>query len=466
MEIVGDLKAQDLLAPIDEMWRLSGVKLRALAKRYEWSSGPPVCTAAGLYGPRSWTDWTEGFAHGSAVLQFDATDDEEFLEMGRAGTLGRMRPHLADFGVHDHGFNVVSTYGNLWRLIEEGRTGENVNERQLYEQALALSGAVQARRWTNLGDGAGFIYSFNGAHSLFIDTVRSLRSLALAHSLGEVLRDESGREVSLLDRLLQHATTTARYCVFYGEGRDIYDVRGRVAHEAVFNTADGSYRCPSTQQGYSPFSTWARGLGWAMCGFAEQLEFLEALSAKARAGGSTGDIAKSLPLFREAAQAACDYYIDHATAADGVPYWDDGAPGLAYLPEWRQKPADPHNDREPVDSSAAAVAAQGLLRLGTCLGDERYLDAGLRVASVLLRPPYLSDDPQHEGLLLHSAYHRPRGWDYVPPGRKVPSGESSMWGDYHLRELGVLVARLAGKGRYLTFFAGPGPACGGTAVAR
>ena len=42
--------------------------------------------------------------------------------------------------------------------------------------------------------------------------------------------------------------------------RDIYDVRGRVAHEALFDTLDGSFRAPSTQQGYSPFSTWARGL--------------------------------------------------------------------------------------------------------------------------------------------------------------------------------------------------------------
>ena len=34
-----------------------------------------------------------------------------------------------------------------------------------------------------------------------------------------------------------------------------------------------TFRCPNSQQGYSPFSTWTRGLAWAMCGFAEQLEF-------------------------------------------------------------------------------------------------------------------------------------------------------------------------------------------------
>ena len=81
--------------------------------------------------------------------------------------------------------------------------------------------------------------------------------------------------ISMLGRLVAHARTTARYGVFYGEGRDIYDVRGRTAHEAIFNVANGAFRCVGTQQGYSGFSTWIRGLSWAMCGFAELLEFIE-----------------------------------------------------------------------------------------------------------------------------------------------------------------------------------------------
>ena len=75
----------------------------------------------------------------------------------------------------------------------------------------------------------------------------------------------------------QHAETTARFNVYFGRGRDAYDVRGRVAHESIFNLNDGSYRCPSTQQGYSPFTTWTRGLAWILCGYAEQLEFLATL---------------------------------------------------------------------------------------------------------------------------------------------------------------------------------------------
>jgi hypothetical protein len=46
--------------------------------------------------------------------------------------------------------------------------------------------------------------------------------------------------------------------------------------------------------------------------------------------------------------------------------------------------------------------------------------------------------------LLHAIYHRPRGWDNTPPGATVPCGESCMWGDYHLREVALLVQRMAG----------------------
>ncbi len=112
--------------------------------------------------------------------------------------------------------------------------------------------------------------------------------------------------------------------------------------------------------------------------------------------------------------ATCDFYIDHAAAADGVPYWDTGAPGLAALGDWAIAPADPFNDHEPVDSSAAAIAAQGLLRLARVAarrGDDgtRYEQAGLRVLETLIDEsgPYLSRDAGHQGLLLHSIYHRP-----------------------------------------------------------
>lgn len=449
------IDAPSLKPKLDRLWELSARKLRAIEKEFDPALGAPVFTVDGRYTTRGWTEWTQGFQYGSAILQFDATGEEQFLEIGRERTRELMAPHVTHFGVHDHGFNNVSTYGNLRRLMNEGRIEENAGERDFYEMALAASGAVQAHRWTPLPEGLGYIYSFNGPHSLFADTIRSLRSLALAHRLGHGLSGENDRVVSLLDRLVAHARTTAEYTVYYGEGRDLFDVRGRVAHESIFNVNDGAYRCPNSQQGYSPFSTWTRGLAWIITGYAEELEFLAACRDEelARIGGRQ----QVEDFMLRAATAACDFYIEN-TPTCGIPYWDTGAPNLHRLGDYLERPADPFNDFEAVDSSAAAIGAQGLLRLGRYLRDkgddsgDRYWRAGLKVAQTLLEEPYLSTDPGHHGLLLHVVYHWPRGWDHVPEGSSIPRGESAMWGDYHLRELALYLQRIIGGDPYYAFF--------------
>lgn len=441
---------------VDRLFEVSGAKIFALHRRWSPLDGSPVVTVGGKYTSRGWTEWTQGFQFGSPILQFAATGDRRALAVGREGTIRHMASHVSHIGVHDHGFNVVSTYGNLYHLAKSGAMRADQSEIRLYELALKVSGAVQAARWTGLPAGLGYIYSFNGPHSLFADTIRSLRVLALSHILGHALMGENDRRISLLGRLLAHAETTARFNVYFGKGRDRYDVPGRVAHESIFNLNDGSYRCPSTQQGYSPFTTWTRGLAWILCGYSEQLEFLDALPDHELK--TLGGKAAILGRFLGVARVAADHYIEH-TPTDGVPYWDTGAPGLARLGGYLDRPADPFNDHEPVDSSAAAIAAQGLIRLGHFLvarrqarAGARYLAAGLTVARTIFGEPYLSTSPRHQGLLLHTVYHRPNGWDHVPRGRKVPCGESSMWGDYHARELALLLKRMIERKSYYTFF--------------
>ncbi len=455
MTIDHALTPASLSPRLDRLWRLSASKIRAIERNHPPGRDTLVYTVDGRYTSRGWTEWTLGFRYGSALLQFDATRDRRFLEIGRRGTLDHMGSHLTDTGVHDHGFTIVSTYGTLRRLMLEGRIPPNDWERRCYETALRCSAAVQAHRWTTLGEREGFIHSFNGPHSLFVDTMRTLRALAVGHRLGQVLLEEGGSRVSLLGRLVRHARATAKWLVSDGGGRDVYDVHGRVTHEAIFNTRSRAFRCLSSQQGYSPFTTWSRGLAWAMLGFAEQLEFLATVSAGELA--DEGGKAAVEAFMRRAACDACDRYIEDA-AADGIPYWDFGAPGLRELDDYRARPADPFNGHEPVDSSAAAIAAQGLLRLGHYLRRRdrararRYWQAGLTILHTLTGAPYLSTAARHEGLLLHSVYHRPNGWDAVPPGQRVPCGESSMWGDYHLREAALYLQRVIRREPYLVFW--------------
>jgi hypothetical protein len=447
---------QELMPAIRRAVELASEKTLRLDRRWSVPGRAPVFTAAGHYTARSWTQWTQGFQYGNALLCFELGGDEELLALARRHVVADMAEHLTHMGVHDHGFNNISTYGNLRRLMLTGRIERDESELRLYELALKVSGAVQAARWTGLHDGLGYIHSFNGSHSLFIDTMRTLRVCSVAHQLGHALLGEQDERVNLLARLLAHAEITAQYNIYYGEGRDHYDVpelRGRTAHEAIFNPASGAFRCPSSQQGYSPFTTWTRGLAWATLGFAEQLEFVQSLAAGEFGVDGVPENGDACAMLERAARATCDFYMHQASARDGICYWDTGAPDLPRLGGWQTLPADPFNEYEPVDSSASAIAAQGLLRLGHALGSDgrAYTQAGLTVLRRLLEEPYLSTDPHHEGILLHSVYHRPNGWDAIPAGRKIPCGESSMWGDYHLLEAMLLVTKMA-EGSYYTFF--------------
>ena len=457
IKIDHQLTPTKLVPRLKEFWELSGRKILNIEKTWKPENGTPVFTVKGKYTTRGWTEWTQGFQFGSAILQFDATGDERFLEIGRRNTVEKMAHHVSHIGVHDHGFNNISTYGNLLRLMREGRIPFDEKEKDFYELALKVSGAVQALRWTRIADGTGFIHSFNGSHSLFVDTIRSCRSLAVAHALGHVLMGEQDEKISLVQRLCEHALNTARYSVYYGDGRDSYDVPGRTVHEAVFNVKSGAFRCPSTQQGYTPFSTWTRGLAWAICGFAEQLEFFNAGNWSLR----PTTLRELKETFVMAAGATADFYLENS-CSDGIPMWDTGAPNLHRLPNHLDRRSNPYNAWEPVDSSAAAIAAQGLIRLGNWIAQHgssktkrsagRYRQAGLTIAKTLFQKPYLSTDPKHQGLILHSIYHRPNGWDHVAKGQKVPNGESSMWGDYHARELALLIQREAEQSTYPTFF--------------
>ena len=89
-----------------------------------------------------------------------------------------------------------------------------------------------------------------------------------------------------------------------------------------------------------------------------------------------------------------DYFIDNLPT-DMVPYWDFDAPGIV---------------SEPRDSSAAAIAAAGLLELSTLTtgaDSARYFNAAEAVLDSLMTPQYLSDGTNSAGLLLHGTGNKP-----------------------------------------------------------
>ena len=236
---------------------------------------------------------------------------------------------------------------------------------RFYELALKCSGAVQAARWSRDRDGGGYIYSFNGPHSLFVDTIRSARALVVAHQLGHVLMGENDRKISLLDRAIEHGL------------RDRAATRSTTAKDATHTTSAAAWRTRASSTATTAISAVrarsratrrsARGRA-ASRGRCAASPNSSSISTRCRRV-----MRRSAPS-RRRARATCDFYIEN-TPPDGIPYWDTGAPGLVELGDWRSTPADPYNPHEPVDSSAAAIAAQGLLRLGRRL-EGRPLLAG------------------------------------------------------------------------------------------
>lgn len=160
---------------------------------------------------------------------------------------------------------------------------------------------------------------------------------------------EQDARISLLRRALEHGLNTARYNLYYGDGRDSYDTSGRTAHEAVFNTTSGVFRCPNSQQGFSPFTTWTRGLAWALCGFAEQLEFLESfpppnsmmppvICPGPRSPKAPPRATPVSPPSAEPRTPTAEFYLEN-TCTDGIPMWDTGAPHLHRLGRYLDKPS-------------------------------------------------------------------------------------------------------------------------------
>src|SRR5664280_1713774 len=117
MESVATLTPQALMPAINRALELASAKTMQLERRWNTADGAPVVTIGGKYTARSWTQWTQGFQYGNALLCFDLTSEPNCLKMARQHIVAEMAPHLTHSGVHDHGFNNISTYGHLRRLI-------------------------------------------------------------------------------------------------------------------------------------------------------------------------------------------------------------------------------------------------------------------------------------------------------------------------------------------------------------
>jgi len=362
----------------DDAFRFAQQQVRKVIETYP--DFYPMYTSDGRWkheGP-AWTHWCDGFFPGmmwifykrnagaSAASGASGNNNNAQYWMEQAVRYSKpLEPRKLDREVHDLGFLFMPTFYRWYQFTHEPKLKEVIVE----------AGKTQALRFQENGQ---YLRSFVGENSIFIDIMMNVGIIFYAS------RETGDRR--LRDIALRHCLTTRRVLV-RGDGS--------TAHEGIFDLETGEFLRQATQQGYRGDSCWSRGLAWAMYGFSISYEYSRD------------------PRFLETAEACADYYITHSNQ-DGVPPWDFNAP-----PE----------SRKLLDTSSAAIAASGLLRLCRLLQDpvkgHAYWSTGILILRTLCEKHLAKKDKKWEGVLKGGVYHL---------HKELGVDESVMWGEYYFVE--------------------------------
>ena len=328
----------------------------------------PMYTREGLWKHDlpAWTRWCDGFLPGVMwILSARGGPSAERWRELAVRYSRPLEPRQFDREVHDLGFIFMSTYRRWLELSPD----------QALRDVLIQAGRTMALRFEEKG---AYLRSFVSRDSLFIDIMMNVGIVFYAAR-------ETG-DAALLDVAMRHCLTTRR-TLLRGDGS--------TAHEGLFDLETGEFLRQSTHQGYRGDSCWSRGLAWALYGFGTAYEY-------------TRD-----PRFLEAAEACAAFYIAH-TPADGVPPWDYDAP---------------EESRKLLDTSAAAIAASGMLQLAGLAADplrgRMYDSTARRTLETLCARRLAQPDPAWEGILKGGVYHI---------HKNLGVNESVMWGEYFFVE--------------------------------
>jgi unsaturated chondroitin disaccharide hydrolase len=243
------------------------------------------------------------------------------------------------------------------------------------EARVIQAGRTMGLRFNEKGK---YLRSFVAPNSCFIDIMMNVG--IIFHAANRT------NDRDLQRRAAEHCLTTRRYLV-RGDGS--------TAHEGIFDLETGEFLRQATHQGWRDDSSWARGQTWALYGFGT----VYSLSDDER--------------FLDTAQRCADFYIER-TPPHGIPPndWEEPSP------------------RRPYESSAAAIAASGLLQLAALTRDEqraaKYTEYARTILDTLLTTDFLAvDTPGWEGILKHGSYHE---------RKDLGVDESVMWGEYFFVE--------------------------------
>lgn len=315
------------------------------------ADGYPRSVAAGgdAWKTKTVDDWTGGFFPGSLWLASDLTGDPAWRARAERWT-APLAEQADRTDTHDLGFVIDDSFGAEQRLTGDPRAATTMitAARSLSTRFDPKVRAIKS--WDTEGDKDK---RRDWRFPVIVDNLMNLDLLYRAAAL-------PGGQRRFADVATAHALTASRT-----------NTRpdGSTAHVALFDPATGAFGKRETWQGRAPDSTWSRGQGWAIHGY----------TTAARASGD--------PQLRAAATKAADWWLAHVPP-DGVPSWDFSVPG------------------EERDTSAAAVAASGLIDLADLTGDRRYRDAAGTAMTTLAQRHIAPSGP---ALLAHAVGGKPQG---------------------------------------------------------
>jgi len=342
---------------------------------------PTPSSTGGIYPAMDNTEWTNGFWTGMLWLAYELSGKQEFRSVAETHIASfdlRQRERIAT-NHHDLGFlySLSCVAGYKLTGSEQARNAALGAAELLLERYYPGAGIIQA--WGDLNDPAQ-------RGRMIIDCNLNLPLLYWASATSGDLR--------FRDAANRHIEQAARHIV---------RADGSTYHTFFFHADNGQPREGKTHQGYSDDSCWARGQAWGIAGFP--------LVAR-----HNGDVR-----LLELGKVVANYYLNRLPP-DGICYWD-----LIFT-----------SGPEERDSSAAAVAACGLLELASRLPlldplRTEYERAAAGMVITLSENYFNHDGAPGSGLLRHAVYHKPN---------RIGIDESCLWGDYFYLEALTRLSRI------------------------
>lgn len=345
----------------------------------------PHCTKDGVYELLEHCSWIGGFYTGLNYLCYEMSGDEKYLQAAHK-PMPRLKNELDVKGTklgHDIGFLFSLSFYADYLLTGNEESKKVVIQAgdTLLKRFKPVGGYIQA--WdVNLGvleEHAAF-FAENDTRMI----IDCMYNLPLLFRCSELTGDQK-----YYDAAYTHAKTSQKYLV-----RSDYTT----AHTFVFNE-DGTPRYQRTWQGFADDSCWARGQAWAVTGFAMAYKF-------------TGDES-----FLDTSIGCAKTFLERVEE-DLIPKWD-----LVFK----------NDPSQPTDTSAAGIAACGLMDLYGFTKDEYYKETAQKMLASLYNNYSSKDQPENEGLINGATGHKPLNVDV---------NCSLIYGDYYFAEL---TARLLGS---------------------